>query len=104
MDIKAATVVRYCEQRRYPEPDVELCFASPRRFRFDLAWPVHFVALEFEGGVWTGGRHVSPQGFLRDLEKYNLAAQLGWRVFRATPEMVESGMIFNLLDLIFGGQ
>jgi hypothetical protein len=69
----------------FPKPVKEHRFHPERRWRFDLAWPEKKVALEIEGGVWTGGRHTRPSGFLGDMEKYNSAALLGWRVFRVTP-------------------
>lgn len=64
----------------------EFRFHPDRRWRFDYALPEHKIAVEVEGGVWTGGRHTSPKGFLNDIEKYNTATLLGWRVFRTTPE------------------
>lgn len=77
---------------------VEHCFAPPRRWRFDYAWPGLLLALEVEGGVWSGGRHTRGSGFLRDMEKYNTASLLGWRVFRTTPQQIESGATFALLE------
>lgn len=71
-----------------PRPISELRFSPPRQWRFDFAWPAHKVALEVEGGVWTGGRHTRGSGFLKDMEKYNAAAVLGWRVVRCTPNSV----------------
>jgi hypothetical protein len=56
-----------------------------RRWRFDFAWPGQRVALEVEGGVFSRGRHVRPQGFIADCEKYNAAAIQGWRVLRCVP-------------------
>lgn len=64
----------------------EFKFHPKRRWRFDYAIPEHRIALEVEGGVWTGGRHTRPQGFLGDIEKYNTATLMGWRVFRTTPD------------------
>lgn len=66
----------------------EYRFASPRRFRFDYAWPNRLVALEVEGACFIAGRHVRPKGIKSDMEKYNLAAERGWLVFRALPENV----------------
>lgn len=60
----------------------EYRFHPVRRWSFDYAWPALHVALELEGGVYSGGRHVRAQGFLRDLEKYNAAVMLGWRLLR----------------------
>lgn len=84
-------------------PTLEHRFAAPRRWRFDLAWPEQRVALEIEGGVWTGGRHTRPQGFLGDIEKYNAAAELGWRVLRCTPDQVRTGHALALMERVLGG-
>jgi very-short-patch-repair endonuclease len=66
----------------------EYRFHPTRKWRFDFAWPENKRAMEVEGGVWTGGRHTRGSGFLKDCEKYNAAASLGWRVFRFTPIQV----------------
>lgn len=60
----------------------ELRFAPPRRWAFDYAWPALMVALEIEGGVYSGGRHTRGRGFVADCEKYNSAALRGWVVLR----------------------
>jgi len=67
----------------------EFRFAPPRRFRFDFAWIPQKVALEVNGGVWVHGRHNRGAGYIRDMEKLNLAASLGWRVFQFTPQQVQ---------------
>jgi hypothetical protein len=48
-----------------PAPVREHRFAPPRRWRFEYAWPAHRLALEVEGGTWTGGRHVRGRGYGR---------------------------------------
>lgn len=63
----------------------EFAFHPNRRWRFDYAIPEHRIALEVEGGVYTQGRHIRPKGFLGDMEKYNSAAVMGWKVLRCTP-------------------
>lgn len=65
----------------------EYKFHPRRRWRFDYALPMHKIAIEVEGGVWTRGRHITPKGFLNDMEKYNTAASMGWMVLRITPQM-----------------
>lgn len=75
----------------------EFKFHPKRRWRFDYAIPEHRIALEVEGGVWTGGRHTRPQGFLGDIEKYNTATLMGWRVFRTTPDDLLKTATLNLL-------
>ena len=72
-------------------------FHPKRKWRFDYAIPEHKIALEVEGGVWTGGRHIRAQGFLGDMEKYNTATLMGWRVFRTTPDDLYKMATINLL-------
>lgn len=71
-----------------PLPTAEYRFHPQRRWRFDWCFEAARVAVEVEGGVWVAGRHNRGSGFEADLEKYNQAAALGWRVFRATPGML----------------
>lgn len=81
----------------------EFKFHPKRRWRFDYAIPEHRIALEVEGGVWTGGRHTRPQGFLGDIEKYNTATLMGWRVFRTTPDDLLRTATLNLLKSAISG-
>lgn len=62
-----------------------------RRWRFDLAHLETKIAVEVEGGIWVQGRHIRPAGFINDIQKYNRATQLGWRVLRFTPQQVRHG-------------
>lgn len=50
------------------------------------------ILVEFEGGLFNGkGGHSSVTGILRDCEKYNEAALMGWTVIRITPKHVVNG-------------
>lgn len=84
-----------------PEPEREVRFDPERRWRFDYLWPSIRLALEIEGGVWSSGRHTRGKGFLGDIEKYNAATLLGFRVIRATPKMVQSGEVAELVKTAF---
>ena len=77
----------------------EYRFHPVRRWRFDAAIPEIMTAFEMEGGHWSAGRHVRPAGFESDLEKYNTAALLGWKVYRFVPRMLNQGWI----EKVFGG-
>lgn len=82
-----------------PLPTPEYKFLASRRFRFDYAWPDFMLALEIEGGVWTGGRHTSGAGFVRDMEKYNLAAMDGWTVVRTVPDKLLRTETINMIEI-----
>jgi hypothetical protein len=71
-------------------PVTEHKFHPTRKWRFDYAFPDSMVAVEVEGGVWTGGRHTRGAGFIADMEKYNTALLHGWRVYRVTPKTLTS--------------
>ena len=81
----------------------EFKFHPKRRWRFDYAIPEYRIALEVGGGVWTGGRHTRPQGFLGYLEQYNTATLMGWRVFRMTPDDLLRTATLNLLKSAISG-
>ena len=77
----------------------EYRFAPPRRWRFDFAWTEIRLALEIEGGTWVTGRHNRPAGFAKDLEKYNTATLMGWRLLRVTPAQATDGTALALVLL-----
>lgn len=91
-----------CRRAGLPEPHREYKFAKPdRAWRMDFAWPDRRIALEVEGGVWTGGRHTRGKGFLGDIEKYNSAALRGWLVFRCTPSTLDNLTTVNMIALAY---
>lgn len=65
-----------------PPYEQQFKFHPKRRWMFDFAWQQWKLAVEIEGGIFVRGRHVSPSGFVKDCEKYNEAAVLGWTVLR----------------------
>jgi len=67
-------------------PDVQLClehqFHPTRKWRLDYAATNgSMVAIELQGGIFTNGGHSRASGQIKDMEKYNAAAALGWRIF-----------------------
>ena len=80
-----------------PAPETEYRFHPKRRWRFDFAWPKMKLAVEVEGGTWSGGRHTRGGGFAKDCEKYNAAVMLGWRVLRFTSGMIKRGEALEFL-------
>jgi very-short-patch-repair endonuclease len=73
------------------EPVAEFRFHPVRRWRFDWAWPDKKIAVEQEGGIWINGAHNRGVHFSSDMEKYNMAGKMGWRVFRFTPKQIKNG-------------
>jgi hypothetical protein len=72
-----------------------------RRWRFDYTvqrepMEIARLAVEIEGGIWNRGRHTRGAGYQGDLDKYNSAVALGWRVYRFSTQDILSGK-----DLIF---
>ena len=78
---------------RLPMPVAEYRFHPTRRWRFDYAYPDALLAIEIEGGAWVRGRHTRGKGFVADLEKYNAATLLGWRLLRYTPGNIDRAAI-----------
>lgn len=89
-DLESAFLVA-CRQLGLPEPVREHRFDAVRRWRFDFAWPALRVAVEAEGGIWSGGRHTRGAGFEADMTKYNAAAVAGWTVLRFGANAIKSG-------------
>jgi very-short-patch-repair endonuclease len=65
-------------------------FHDVRKWRFDFAFPEKMVAVEMEGGVFSQGRHTRSSGYIGDVDKYNEAQALGWRVMRYTVKHLQS--------------
>jgi len=74
-----------------PMPETQYRFWPGRRYAFDFAWPTQKLALEIDGGVFSGGRHTRGAGFREDCIKGAEAVILGWRVIHCLPEHVTSG-------------
>lgn len=83
-----------------PIPETEYQFCKDRKWRFDYAFVKEKIAVEQEGGAWNNGRHTRPGGFIKDMEKYNTAVLMGWRILRYTPEQMD-GKAISDLQLIF---
>lgn len=87
----------------------EFRFDKTRRWRADFASNSARVLIEVEGGVWRGGRHTNPQGFINDAEKYLAATLQGWSVIRLVGEQLNPATLRQVVDYVrerdrlFGG-
>ena len=88
----------------------EFSFAPPRKWRFDFVVnstsdPLKHIAVECEGITRYGpaiGRHQSAKGYEADLEKYNCATVLGWRVIRVSERHIKSGQAMEWIRELLG--
>jgi very-short-patch-repair endonuclease len=90
---------------RMPEPAMQHRFAIElgRQWRFDFAWPQLRLAVEVEGLVVKGGklgmgRHHTIGGMKDDIEKYNSATLLGWRLLRFHQGQIDKGEAIAMLE------
>lgn len=78
-------IVAFFLSHDLPPPLFEWYFHPTRQWRFDVAWPEQRIALEVQGGIWEQGRHTRGAALLKEWEKLNAAAGLGWRVLFCQP-------------------
>ena len=86
---QVSTFPDMCASSGLGRPEGEYRFHPTRRWKIDWAWPQEKIALEVEGAAWTQGRHTRGSGFIKDMEKYNELAIMGWRLIRVTPKEIE---------------
>lgn len=93
-----------CKAEGLPEPETEVVFAPPRKYRADYLFRAAMVIVEREGGLWAGGRagmaHAMPSAILRDMERSNLAQSLGFCYFRFTPTQLDTGEAVRFLKAL----
>ena len=73
------------KQAGIPAPVAEHRFHPVRKWRFDFCWPEQKLALEIQGGLFVKGRHSRGASMLKDYEKFNAAASMGWRLIYCQP-------------------
>ena len=95
------TFAKHVRAYKLTDPVRELKFHPIRKWRFDFSWPDKMIAVEIEGGTWSGGRHTTGAGFESDCEKYNEATALGWAVYRFTGSMIKSGVAILFVSKLF---
>lgn len=71
----------------------EYRFLNKRKHRFDFAWPDDLIYIEIGGSInpYVMTRHQTGSGFLKDCEKYALAAHRGWRGIQIPNALVDDG-------------
>ena len=82
-------------------PETEYKFHPKRKWRFDRAWVDLKVAVEIDGGTFSGGRHVRGMGYHKQLDKQNQSQKLGWVVLRFDTKHIEDDP-FSMIELVKG--
>lgn len=98
MSVSEEKLLTQIRHRQLPEPVRELKFHKTRKWRIDFAWPDLMLAVEVEGGTWSGGRHTRGSGFKKDCEKYNQMTLDGWTLYRFTSGMVTDGEAVKTIE------
>lgn len=78
LEVKLAKAMK---DEGFPAWETHYCFNRPENgMTFDFAWPEYKVAVEVNGGQWSGGKmgHNSGTGVERDARKNNYAVLKGW--------------------------
>lgn len=93
----AALFIAGCINRRIHPPVAEFKFTADRKWRFDLAWEFHRLALEIDGGAFIrgGGGHTRGAALRAEHEKRRRAAEDGWRIIPVFPEVVLSETTYD---------
>jgi hypothetical protein len=85
------------------EPVYEHRFHPVRKWRIDVAFPAHRLAIEIDGGCYVQGRHTRGMGFIKDMEKHNMLTMMGWSLLRFTPQQVKNGEAIKTIHRWFNG-
>ena len=100
--VQQAIVIHESRLAGLGAPVAEHRFHPTRKWRLDWAWVPQKIALEIQGGVWSGGKHGRGAGIVKDHEKLNAAQALGWRVIQLTPGQVKGGELLVWLKQMAG--
>jgi very-short-patch-repair endonuclease len=73
----------------------EFKFHPTRKWRADYIVQPFKILIEVDGGIWTGGRHSGGAGQIKDMEKLNAAAVLGYLVLRYTPQQFNARLFIK---------
>jgi very-short-patch-repair endonuclease len=83
-----------------PELVEEYRFHPVRKWRYDFAHISSKVAVELQGGIWSGGRHGRGYGIVGDYEKMNESQFCGWTVIQLSSKQITMENAEKILELI----
>jgi very-short-patch-repair endonuclease len=62
------------------------------------------IIIELDGGVFNGGRHVRPQGFIEDCVKLNMATMHGYGVIRIPTGFATDNYLSQIIAFLQNAQ
>lgn len=83
------------------EKEYQFAKEKKRLFRFDYCFTDVKLAIEVEGGIWQMGGHNRPLHFIKDMEKYNLATELGFHLLRYEPKNLVKNSTLNQIKKVY---
>lgn len=98
MKYNKTIVVAWMIEQGIPKPETEYKFHETRKWKMDFAWPDNWsgicvtipihrpVCLEVQGGIFIQGRHSRGAAMLKEWEKLNEVACMGYRVLYCQPK------------------
>lgn len=88
----------------YGEVTPEYKFHPKRKWKFDYCYTREKLAIEIEGGIWIRGRHNSPKGYKKDMDKYNKCEILGYRLLRYSPDLLMRAETHDEIQMVLKQQ
>lgn len=83
-----------------PELRKEFRFCETREWRNDYLHEATRTIIELDGGIYSGGRHVRPQGFIEDCVKLNTATMLDYRLIRIPTGMATDNYLSEIIAFL----
>jgi len=84
-----------------PDFETEYLFAREaigRDWRWDIAYVAQKLAIEVDGGIWVQGAHAHPTTIVRNMEKRNWGARLGWRLLTFSTDEAKDGRALAFIE------
>jgi very-short-patch-repair endonuclease len=82
----------------------EFKFCEVRDWRNDYLHEPTRIIIELDGGVFNGGRHVRPQGFIEDCVKLNMATMHGYGVIRIPTGFATDNYLSQIIAFLQNAQ
>lgn len=82
----------------------EFKFCEARDWRNDYLHEPTRIIIELDGGVFNGGRHVRPQGFIEDCVKLNMATMHGYGVIRIPTGFATDNYLSQIIKFLQNAQ